>query len=847
MSSVSAARISELLAERFTETPVLTWRDRDGEHADDLDAVSAALAERGLQVNVHRVAGDELGVKHRIYNALDDRTNDSQRQLLYRTGEPAEPRDDWLLDIEIGYGTFTADTTAILAHDLGLADRGVDGVLAAHLSVFASAKRTNAVRDQLEAVPADLPADKLSDTLCAVLSAAVLGLRGPGAHRLHRIVETLLSGLADDSNEDYDALTRHGLTGFLWDGVARIYGYTSSEPTVEGFAAWLFDQAWRGWPEANNAARIDFERLRGDRGLQTVFTALAERAENDLNIGERLREQRPPVVEMADHDIFPVIDRAVLTELATAVLDRTLPPDQAAEIVRKRSTTTWFGDYAHSYRAIAAAADCLGRIATFNPAITDPADGVARYVESFSEIDRAYRTFRHHLDLVETELPTALSEQVEHRYVEDYQRSLAESWQQRVDTLDRWHIPGVQPSSTFAAEDLPAKAKTLVIISDALRFDVGTELAERMNADDWFTAVVEPRLAPLPSFTQLGMARHLPHRRLELVDAETVLADGHPTAGLKNRAALWATADVAALDYDDVTAMRSDELAALWSQHSALVIYHDVIDATGDKASSERRIPQACDRAIDEIANLARKFGRGKTRASRILVTADHGFLFQSSELEPSDYLSEAAHGEQILARKRRYVVGRGLRDDPAFTLWTAEQLGLNGDIQVQIPRSLHRLRIQGTGVRYVHGGATLQEVVVPLVTLTQSRNKDVSKVTVDLNTSGPTVTSSTVLVMLTQREAVTGKRRGRTLRVGVYANDGTLLSNERTVVIDSRSEDIRDRHMNVELVLGDDADTYNGQTVQVRADELVHDTITEYRATSVTLQRGFGGFYDPL
>lgn len=847
MSSVSAARIGELLAERFTTTPVLTWRDVDCEHVADLDAVSAALAERGLQVNVHRVAGDELGVKHRVYTALDDKTTDSQRQLLYRTGEPSEPRDDWLLDIEIGYGTFTADTTAILAHDLGLADRGVDGVLAAHSSVFASAKRTDAVRDQLTAVPADLPADKLAATLRAVMSAAVLGLRGPGAHRLHRIIEALLTDLAADSNDDYDALTRHGLTGFLWDGVARIYRYTSAEPTVAGLAAWLFDQAWRGWPEASNAARIDFERLRGDRNLQTVFTALAERIENDLNIGERLREHRPPVTELADHDIFPIIDRAVLAELAAAVLNRTLPPDQVAEIVRKRSTTTWFGDYTHSYQAVASAADCLSRIDTFTPAITDPADGVRRYAETFSKIDRAYRTFRHHLDLTETDLPTELTERVEHRYIEDYQRPLAESWQHCVDSLDRWLIPGVQPLSAFAAEDLPAKAKTLVIISDALRYDVGIELADRMNADDWFTATAEPRLAPLPSFTQLGMACHLPHRRLELVDAETVLADGHPTAGLKNRVALWATADVAALDYDDVITKRSDELAALWSQHSALLVYHDVIDATGDKAASERRTPQACDRAIDEIANLARKFGRGKTRASRILVTADHGFLFQASELKPSDYLSEAAHGEQILARKRRYVLGRGLRDDPAFTLWTAEQLGLDGDIQVQIPRSLHRLRIQGTGVRYVHGGATLQEVVVPLVTLTQSRSKDVSKVTVDLNTSGPTVTSSTVLVMLTQREAVTGKRRGRTLRVGIYANDGTLLSNERTVVIDSRSDDIRDRHTNVELVLGDDADTYNGQTVQVRADELVHDTITEYRATSVTLQRGFGGFYDPL
>jgi uncharacterized protein (TIGR02687 family) len=844
---VSAARIGDLLADRFTTTPVLTWRDTNAEHTDDLDTVSTALAERGLQVSIHRVAGDELGVKHRLYAALDGKPCDSERHLLYRTGEPPEDRDNWLLDIEIGYGVFTADTTAILAHDLGLDGRGVDDVLAAHPSVFAAGKRTDAVREQLATVPADLPADKLTDTLRAVMSAAVLGLRGPGVHRLHRIVETLLTGLAEDSTGDYDALTRHGLTGFLWDGVSRIYGYISADPTVAGLAAWLFDQAWRDWPDATNAARIDFERLRSDRGLQTVFTALAERAENDLNIGERLREQRPAVTELADRDIFPIVDRAVLAELAGAVLDRTLPPERIGEIVRKRSTTTWFADSAHSYRAIAAAADCLGRIGHFAPAITDPAEGVRRYAESFSVIDRAYRTFRHHLDLAETDLPAELSERVEHRYVEDYQRPLAEAWQQQVDALARWQIPGVQPLSKFAAEDLPANAKTMVIISDALRYEVGVELAERMNADDWFSATVEPRLAPLPSFTQLGMAAHLPHTRLELVDADTVHADGHPTAGITNRVALWATADVAALGYDDVTAMRADEITALWSQHSAVVIYHDVIDATGDKAASERRTPQACDRAIDEIAGLARKFGRGKTRASRILVTADHGFLFQASELQPGDYLSEAAHGEQIVARKRRHVLGRGLRDDPAFTLWSAVQLGLEGDLQVQIPRALHRLRFQGAGVRYVHGGATLQEVVVPLVTLTQSRSKDVSKVTVDLNTSGPTVTSSTVLVILTQREPVTGKRRGRTLRVGVYAADGTLLSNTRTVVIDSRSEDIRDRHTNVELVLGQDADAYNGQTVRVRADELIHDTVTECRATTVTLQRGFGGFYDPL
>lgn len=847
MSSVSAERIAELLAERFATTPVLTWRDIDGDHADALDAVATAVAERGVELTTHRVDGDEFAMKHRLYVALDGPDVEAARHLVYRTGEPPALRDNWLLDIEVGYGIFTADTTSILVHDLGLDDRGVTDVVATHLGVFDSAKRTHAVREHLATLPADLPTVQLADTLRAAMSAAALGLHGQGCHRLHRIMESLLDDFANDSTDGYEALARYGLAEFLWAGAARIYGYASTEPTVAGFGTWLFDQAWRGWPDAANPARIDFERLRDDRSMRALFTSLADRAQDDLNIADRLRASRPPVAELAETDVFPVVDAAVVDGLAAAVLGRTLPPDRIAEIVRRRSATTWFEDHSNSYRALAAAADCLSRIDAFAPVIADATDGVRNYAEHWSAIDRGYRTFRHHLDLAETDLPGELIDRVEHGYVEDYQRPLAEAWQQQVDTLGSWQIPGVTLLGDFANEDLPAKAKTLVIISDALRYEVGVELADRMNGDDWFSATIEPRLAPLPSYTQLGMASHLPHTRLELADDATVRADGNNTAGMKARGVLWAAADVAALTYDEVTTMRPDEVAKMWSAHSAVVIYHDVIDATGDKAGSERRTPEACARALDEIAHLIRRFGKGKARASRILVTADHGFLFQASELGPGDFLSEAAHGEQIVAKKRRYVLGRGLREHPAFTMWSAEQLGLDGDLQVQIPRSLHRLSMPGAAVRFVHGGATLQEVVVPLVTLTQSRSKDTSKVTVDLSTSSPTITSSTVLVTLTQREPVTGKRRGRTLSVGVWADDGMLLSNQRTVEVDSRSDDIRERYIPIELVLGDDAKDFNGRTVQIRADEVTHDTRADYKATSVTLQRGFGGFFDAL
>lgn len=845
MTSVSAARIADLLAERFADTPLLTWRDVDGEYAADLDSITAAIGERGFELIAHKVVGNELGIKHQIYTAIDAPIPKSVRHLLYRTGEPPTMRENWLFDLEIGYGIFTADTTSILVHDLGLDGRGVADVIASHIGVFDSVDHTDAIRAHLATVPADLPVDVLADTLRATMSAALLGLDGSGSHRLHRIVEALFADHVVGRADGYEDLERHGLTDFLWAGCARIYGYATAEPSVVGLATWFFDQAWRGWPDAANPARIDFERLRDDRGQRRLFTDLAERAQDDLNIADRLRAERPAVELLAAQDIFPVVDNAIIHALAAAVLDRSLPPDRIADHVRDRSSTTWYGDYINGYRALAAASDCLSRIESFAPVIADAADGLHSYAEKWSAIDGAYRRFRHHCNLSETDLPAELSNRVERRYVHDYQRPLSEAWQLHIDALETWDIPGVVPLTQFAKDDLPAKAKTLVIISDALRYEVGAELAAQMNGHDWFTATVEPRLAPLPSFTQLGMAAHLPHSRLELTDGGTVRVDGAATAGLEARAALWASVDVAAVDYAKATAMSPGERAKLWSAHSAVVVYHDVIDAAGHKTPFQA--PEACTRALNEITLLIKKFGGGNTRASRVLVTADHGFLYQDSDLDPSDFLSEAAHGEQILSRTRRYVVGRGLREHPSFKLWNSEQLGLDGDVQVQIPRALHRVRMQGAGYQYVHGGASLQEVVVPLVTLTQSRSRETSKVTVDVNTSSSTITSSTVLLTLIQREPVTGKRRGRTLSVGVYAQDGTLLSGQRTLDVNSSSDDIRDRQTTVELVLGEAAEEYNGQPVQIRADEIANGTRTDYRSTSATLQRGFGGFFDPL
>lgn len=102
-------------------------------------------------------------------------------------------------------------------------------------------------------------------------------------------------------------------------------------------------------------------------------------------------------------------------------------------------------------------------------------------------------------------------------------------------------------------------------------------------------------------------------------------------------------------------------------------------------------------------------WGKGQTYSAFALQA------YQNHALEDSDFVSSEPEGTEILYTDRRFVLGRGLRDNSSFKTWQPDQLGLTGTLQVQIPKSINRLRLKGSGSRFVHGGATLQEVVIPV------------------------------------------------------------------------------------------------------------------------------------
>jgi hypothetical protein len=182
--------------------------------------------------------------------------------------------------------------------------------------------------------------------------------------------------------------------------------------------------------------------------------------------------------------------------------------------------------------------------------------------------------------------------------------------------------------------------------------------------------------------------------------------------------------------------------------------------------------------------------------------------------------------GDEINYRDRRFVLGKGLKQNRSAKLYKAEDLGLKGELEIAIPKSIKRLRLQGSGSRYVHGGAALQEVVIPVIMVNKKRNTDTVMVDVDIITSSSSIiTSGQLSVAFYQTEPVSGKVLPRQLRAGIYAQDGTPLSDIYNLNFDLTSENPREREVRVRFVLSRKADEVNNQTVFLKLEEPVQGT----------------------
>jgi uncharacterized protein (TIGR02687 family) len=834
-------KIEQALAKLFDRHRILFWYDAKRELRDAYEAVSLPGVEK------LELANNEYGIKYRVL-----REQPEQKFLLYREGPPPDDLDNWLLDVQLAHGEFRTDQAGIWLSELELGLEFAE-LVQEHADFFQATKR----RDELKQV---LKADDSAGLIRLKMLAVCAGCKMDP--RVDAILEHLLAELASGEDERIRLVERCNLAGFLWQQLNRHFGYAPDTPSLRDFVLELFKSCYamgtEGSVRLNGEALVFLKRWKDSRAFEASFEQLSQESAEVLGIERDLLKRDIP--ELIELDYFELIDRQIIRLLVKAVTDSTVSAGDVALWVRQRRQSHWYQRFSDLYEAIDKGARFLHQLIEADLALDSLAKGVRRYLRSWYQLDQLYRKFIYHMRKSgQVSLLGALAEQVENRYTNAYLLKVNDNWQTFVDAMPAWEVSGIPSQRVFYDQwvrpFMEREHKLCVIISDAMRYEVGEELVGLIRREDRFSAELEAALSMLPSYTQLGMAALLPNRSLALADNDTgtVLVDGQSATGTANRSKILQAAlsgplnkRGCAVTSNELMELDRDASRDLLKANDLVYIYHNRIDHTGDKMHSEGQAFEAAEQALDDLVRLVKKLTNAN--ANNILITADHGFIYQNRTIDESDFSSVEVAGDLILYRDRRFVLGKGLKPQAGLRTFSAEALGLEGEVEVQLPKSINRLRLKGSGSRFVHGGASLQEVIIPVIKINKKRQSDVETVEVDiLRGANSVITSGQLAVGFYQVQPVTDKVKGRVLRAGIYTLAGKLISDVHELIFDFASANSRERELQVRFLLSREADEANNQEVVLKLDEKHAGTshYKDYRTLRYTLRRSITSDFD--
>jgi hypothetical protein len=168
----------------------------------------------------------------------------------------------------------------------------------------------------------------------------------------------------------------------------------------------------------------------------------------------------------------------------------------------------------------------------------------------------------------------------------------------------------------------------------------------------------------------------------------------------------------------------------------------------------------------------------------------------------PESMIEPFPDAEGAVYECNRSIVADRLKSNGGYLFPLRAVSDIDSDAEVGVPRAVNRYRRSGAGKRFAHGGASLQEMVVPALVVRKARKDKAEKVGVRLLSKDRVIKSSGLKVRILQRQAVSDAYAARTVTVGLYDGD-TLISDEERLELNSTAADATERTEKVMLTLG--------------------------------------------
>lgn len=795
----------------FYHRRIVFWHDEEGAFADMVDELEIP------NVKLLKLTGDNNFYAKMLLSAEDTQSN----YLVYDPIAYEDIRDNWLLDIQCYSEEFRADRTSMQMEQYGVSQTvALRKEMKHYAKFFAGSARTGKLLalGNTYATPWALRVDIL-----AVLTGAK---QNTPAGILRAVLE---GGL--EENPCLEQVEKFGNLSHFWEMTEKFTGFAKKEEDsllplaahslLTALSATMQDAFFRGLEgyvsgahQANCAALVS-DWLHSE-GAATLYS-LAVEVEEEFDLPSRFE-----TLDMADllaNELFPCIDGCILGRYLEAVPENRIKPEEILSVVEKRRATKWYSRREQYYT-------CLLQIAKMQQFFQSHAQGfpVGRYEElwqnyqkDYCAMDTAYRRFHlafgaclRQSDLYLEDLLKNAADYVENLYKNWYLKQLSGQWLRLTeDSLSQdGRLAGVASQrdfySRYVAPQLSSGGRVFVIISDALRYEVGAELAETLTRETRGQTKLEAMQSVLPSVTKFGMAALLPHTRMEWTAEGKVLCDGLSTEGTENRQKVLQKREKAsiAVQYKTLLAMKKAEKRELIAGKNLLYIYHNAIDTIGEARSTEDQVFSACGSAVEDLKNLVRII-TNELSGTNVVITSDHGFLYTHQPLELYEKVESAALGDIALERDRRYLLAQASGGDHLLTI---PMTACHSNASLLIPRETLRFKAGG-GMNYVHGGATLQEMMVPVILFKNLRAsskqyEENRKATVSLISSGRKISNNMFSLDFYQKEPVGGKVAPGAYEACFVDAAGKAISDVKLILADKTSDKPENRVTRVRFTL---------------------------------------------
>ena len=793
----------------FYKRRIIFWYDEEKEFEDKLDEIPLENAKLLVLTGTNNFVAKKL-------LTVDDTTSN---YLVYSPITYESTEDDWLLNIELYSEAFRADLVSIWLNEVDLPQTpDFRRLMKKYRKFFGAQTRRTAFLKRNRGIDA---APQMHLTVMATIC-------GTQDVRPNSIIKAVISNGTDmESNETFQSLVNFGADAPFWALVKQATGYFEEEDaSIEKLVAHILLTATTRTLRTEYLAGLDgfistphqawcydfvSEWIAGDR--KEEINGILRNVEEELHLQSRFKQV--PLEDLVGTEVFPCVNECILTYLMTEINNHIINVDEIVSTVEKRRTLAWYDAVQCYYEGILQVAKMqaffLEHSAGFH---TVEARNVWKeYADDYYRMDTYYR--QYHLAFGKSltvgndqldDLFKQVTDRVEGLYTHWFLGELGNHWSDvcAEELVQYGHLLEVPQQEAFYRQKVKGQEnRVFVIISDALRYEVAASLAEQLRRETQSKVVLSACAGIFPTVTKFGMAALLPHKQLSIKERSNgdlqILADGMSTdAGNRDKVLKTANRNSVALKYKEIAPMKRAQRSALVKGMDVVYIYHDKIDEASH--TSDSMVFPACDDAMEEIKNIVRII-RNEFGGTRVYITADHGFLYTYSPLSEDAKVDKTTPSEQDVEIDRRYLITRkGAKPD--FLLPVKF---MDDGYDAFAPRESVRIKKKGGGLNFVHGGISLQEMVVPVIeyhylrndSKAYQRNKakyDTKPVEVGLLSASRKISNMIFSLNFYQKDAVGDNRSAANYLLYFVDSDGKQISDTAKIIADKTNENGQER-----------------------------------------------------